>query len=325
MPHDLGTSTPPVVVRLTRGEFVESVHRAHVAVVAPSGEILARAGDPDVRIYPRSSLKPLFAATMVDLGLPADEPDLLALVASSHSGEPMHVEGVARILARHGLAEEDLANTPAWPYDERARDARIATGRPMGRIEANCSGKHAAMVAVCRLRGWSQSTYLTPEHPLRTALGEGVALQTGDRLEGPAVDGCGAPVWRLPLSGLARGFAGLVGGAPGEAASAVADAMRACPEYVGGSRRHVTAVMRALPGIVAKDGADGVYAVGLPDGRGIALKVEDGSPRALAPALAATLRALGYPAEQLAPIAQWERVLGGGRAAGRVEASVELV
>lgn len=324
MLHDVGDKSPPVVVRFIRGDFVESVHRVHVAVVSSQGQPLAGAGDPDVRVFPRSALKPLFAETMVGLGLAPDGDDLLALVASSHSGEAMHVDGVRRLLAQYGLAEEDLGNTPGWPYDEKARDARNATGLPQGRIEANCSGKHAGMVATCRVQGWPLHGYLDPQHPLAVQLGVGVARQTGAVPEGPAVDGCGAPVWRVPLTALARGFAGLVTAGAEEPGAAVAAAMRNAPEYVGGSRRHVTAVMRAVPGIAAKDGADGLYALGLPDGRGVALKVEDGAPRALAPALAAVLASLGFPADATDELLGWERVLGGGNVAGRVEAHVDL-
>ena len=315
---------PPIAVEVVRGERVESVHRAHVAVVDVTGTVLASAGDPQVAVYPRSALKPLFAVAMLQAGLTLTRTDYLALAASSHSGEPIHVETVLAMLAEAGCSEADLANTPGWPYDERARVAWIATGGEKTRVHANCSGKHSAMLATCVRNGWPRTGYTQPGHPLVAALGGGLAAQVGVELADPATDGCGAPVWMMPLAALATGYARLANAHAGTPARAVADAMRDHPEFVGGTRRDVTEIMRHLPGVVAKDGADGVYAAGLPDGRGVAVKVEDGSTRAIPATMAAALIAAGFDATALAPVLAWEKVLGGGEPAGEMRARISL-
>ena len=325
MSTPVGTgSAPPIAVEVVRGGHVESVHRAHVAVVDTDGEVLASAGDPHVAIYPRSALKPLFAVAMLNAGLQFSRTDHLALAASSHSGEPIHVETVHAMLAEVGCSKADLANTPGWPYDERARIAWIAAGGDKTREHANCSGKHAAMLATCVVNGWPITGYTQPGHPLVSAIASGLASEVGVDLAPPAIDGCGAPVWLIPLAALATGFARLANAAPGTSEQVVADAMRTHPEFVGGTRRDVTVIMRNLPGVVAKDGADGVYAAGLPDGRGVAVKVEDGGTRAMPATVAAALIAAGMSADALTPVLEWEKVLGGGEPAGEMRARITL-
>lgn len=313
---------PPVAIALTRGTVVEAVHRAHIAVVDAGGTTIAASGDPDVLVVPRSTLKPLYAVAMRRLGFDPSDSRLLALSASSHSGEDFHADAVQEILDEAGATVSDLANAPDWPFEKSVQEAYIASGAPKNQVRANCSGKHAAMVSVCKANGWDLSGYLDPQHPLQQALAESVRTLVHDELTGPLTDGCGAPVWAMPLSALARGFAALVGPEPD--AAAVGMAMRKHPEYVGGSHRDVTELMRLVPGLVAKDGADAVYCAGLPDGRGVAIKVEDGGGRARPAVIAATLMALGFPADELTPILQWEKILGGGETAGRVLAEVSL-
>lgn len=321
----VGTGTvPPIAVEVVRGGRVESVHRAHVALVDSTGKVLAGVGDPQVEVYPRSALKPLFAVAMLRAGLSLSRPDHVALAASSHSGEPIHVETALAMLAEAGCSEADLRNTPGWPYDEKARIAWIAAGGEKTRVHANCSGKHSAMVATCVANGWPRADYLQPGHPLVAALADGLAAQVGVKLSEPAVDGCGAPVWMIPLAALATGFARLAQAAPGTPERTVADAMRDNPEFVGGTRRDVTEIMRNLPGVVAKDGADGVYAAGLADGRGLAVKVEDGGTRAMPATMAAALIGAGLDASALAPVLGWEQVLGGGEPAGEYRARISL-
>lgn len=315
---------PPIAVEVIRGDRVESVHRAHAALVDIDGQVLAWSGDPQVLVYPRSALKPLFATAMVAAGFSPDSVEKLALAASSHSGEPIHVETVRALLADAGVSEAELANTPGWPYDEKAKEAWIATGAEKTRVHANCSGKHSAMLTTCVLQGWPIEGYLTPGHPLVALLEAGVSELTGAELAAPGVDGCGAPVWQVPLAGLARAFAVLANSEPDTAAGKVGWAMRTAPDFVGGSKRDVTELMRLLPGSVAKDGADGVYAIGLPDGRGLAVKVEDGGTRAMAAALSGALIAAGFDAQTLEPISHWDKVLGGGVDAGQMNPVLPL-
>lgn len=313
---------PPIAVEVRRGGTTESVHRAHIAVVDVDGGLLAYAGDPSVMVLPRSTLKPLLSVGMVTLGLHLPASSLLAVASSSHSGEDMHVDAVEEILASAGLSADQLANTPDWPFETAAQERYIASGGTKSRVRANCSGKHAAMLTVCKQQGWPLDGYLAPNHPLQRALASTVSEIVGQELPDPAVDGCGAPIWAMPLESLARGFARLAEAPSGTAAGQVADAMRENPEFVGGSHRDVTELMRAVPGLVAKDGAEAMYCAGLPDGRGVAIKIEDGGGRARPAAIAGTLSQLGVAG--LEPIASWEAVLGGGKPAGEIVPTVSL-
>lgn len=315
----IGDGAPaPAAVEVVRGDIVESVHRAHIAVVAPDGTLTQAAGDPQVAVFARSSLKPLLATAMVELGYQPQSPQIAALSASSHSGEPIHVATVEAMLAAAGLTTADLGNTPDWPFDEAARVAWIAGGGQKTRVHANCSGKHAAMLTTCQVNGWDTATYLEPTHPLPVALGQAVATMTGADPADVSVDGCGAAIWAVPLAGLARGFAAMASAEAGSPGRVIADGMRAAPEFVGGSHRESTTLMTTFPGMIAKDGADGVYAAVLPDGRAVAIKVEDGAARARPAAIAGTCALLGLDEGELAQVLDWEKVNGGGHPVGRM-------
>jgi len=214
----------------------------------------------------------------------------LAVMASSHSGESMHTSLVRTILARFDLDETVLANTPGWPLDAASREDLVRRGvTAPAAIYADCSGKHAAMVITCILNNWPVQGYVRQEHPLQQHIAATVAQATGDRIAHIGVDGCGAALFSCTLAGLARAYAGLMSASDGTSAAKVRDAMRTHPEYVAGTTRDVTALMRELPGLLLKDGAEGVMAAGLPDGRAIALKISDGSARARSIALTAAL------------------------------------
>ncbi|MCU1538544.1 MAG: asparaginase [Humibacillus sp.] len=314
----------PVVAHVVRGGFVESVHHGSVVVTAPDGSVELSIGDADGVIFPRSSSKPFQALAMVRHGLATDGRHL-ALACSSHSGEPFHLEAAREILAGAGLTEADLQNTPDYPYDEGERTAWIAAGQPKQAIAQNCSGKHASMLATCVVNGWDIATYRDPGHPLQVAVAETIADLTGARPSAVAVDGCGAPIHAIPLRALALGFGRLAAATDGPERR-VADAVRAHPEYLGGTTRDVTALLRGIEGSVAKDGAEAVYAVGLADGRGVAVKIADGSGRARSVVLAAVLRRLGLEdpddASTVAAFAALDHspVLGHGQPVGAVVA-----
>ncbi len=258
---------------------------------------------------------------MLRCGLELPE-HLIALAASSHSGEDLHLSGVRAILETAGLSEADLRTPADFPLEPRARDAWIWAGLGPSPIAMNCSGKHAAMLATCVVQGWSISDYPDPDHPLQQAILREVRTMTGDEVPLVGVDGCGAPVHAITLSGLARSVSRALLSAPGSPARNVVDAMRAHPETVGGEHRDVTAFMRAVPGLMAKDGAEGVYVAGLPDGRSVAIKVEDGAARARQVALAAILEDWAPSGADTAALAALARidVLGGGRPVGEVVA-----
>jgi L-asparaginase II len=307
-----------VVGHVVRGGFVEGVHHGSAVVTAPDGTIELEVGDASGPIYPRSSSKPLQALAMVRNGLATDGAQL-ALACASHSGEAFHIEAARAILADAGLAETDLQNTPDYPLDEAARIAHIASGAPKQSITQNCSGKHASMLATCVTNGWDLSTYRHIDHPLQVAVADTVRELTGSDIFAVAVDGCGAPIHAVSLAGLARAFGRLAAATEGPEAK-VARAIRDFPEYLGGTGRDVTTLIRGVPGAIAKDGAEAVYAVGLADGRGIALKVADGSSRARTVLLAAVLRRIGITEAGVLEVLENQPVLGHGEPVGSVVA-----
>jgi L-asparaginase II len=307
-----------VVAHVVRGGVVESVHRGHLVVLAPDGSERLRRGEPDRTFFPRSSLKPVQAVAMLRNGLDLDG-ELLALACASHSGEPDHLAGVRRILEHAGLDEADLQNTPALPLDTDAATAWVLAGNKPTPLTQNCSGKHAAMLATCVATGWDRADYRDPDHPLQRAVRATVAELTGDG--DPAhvtVDGCGAPLFSCTPTGLARAFGRIAGAPAGTPEHRVAAAVRAHPWWVGGTGRFPTRLIEAVPGLIAKDGAEGVFAAALPGGGALAVKIADGSPRPLPPVVTALLDGLGVPG----PGAIGEvPVLGHGEPVGRVEAA----
>ncbi|MCK1798202.1 asparaginase [Streptomyces sp. XM4193] len=309
-------AAPPVLAEIVRSGFVEGYHRGSMVVTAADGSVDYALGDVDSPIFPRSCNKPLQAAAVLRAGLDLGG-ERLALAAASHSGEPFQLELVERMLAEHGLRAEQLRCPEDLPLDREEADRRLAAGHSASRVAMNCSGKHTAMLAACLHNGWPLDSYLDPAHPLQRSTVETVEQAAGEPVAHIGVDGCGAPLMAISLTGLARAFRTLVTSPAGSAERRVADAMRAHPEYVAGTRRHDTALMRAVPGALAKMGAEAVQAVALADGRALAFKIEDGGTRALGPVLAAALRrhlAVDSGLPETLPL------LGGGRPVGEVRA-----
>jgi L-asparaginase II len=232
------------------------------------------------------------------------------------------VAAARSILARHGLTEEALQNTPRYPFDEPSRITAIREGLPPRPVTGDCSGKHAGMVATCVVNGWDVAGYLDPTHPLQQLLLAEVEQLSGVPVRHAGVDGCGAPAWALPLRALARAFAACSTAERHEPPGRVAEAMRAHPEMVGGTGRDVTLFMQAVPGLVAKEGAEAVYAAALPDGRAVAVKISDGGFRAAQAVLARALLGLDLPAEVRPALAALSTVpvLGHGQVVGEVQA-----
>jgi L-asparaginase II len=286
------------LVELRRGGMVEGVHHGSVVVLSPGGDVLLAVGDVAAPIYPRSAAKPLQAATLVRLGVDLP-PALIALAGASHSGEQVHLDGARSVLEGIGLTEADLGNPADLPYDAVERDAWIAAGRGPSKLAHNCSGKHAAMLRTVLRNGWDLDGYLDVDHPLQQAIAETVAELTGAPSPHVAVDGCGAPLFAMSLTGLARAVGRLAAAPEGSAEAAVATAYRGSPEMVAGSRRDTTALMRAVPGLVAKDGFEAVQVAALPDGTAIALKIADGNDRARLPVTLAALAHAGVDVEAL--------------------------
>lgn len=308
----------PVLAHYVRGGFIESAHRASVVATGPDGEHLLDLGSTRDPIFPRSSNKPIQTLAMMRHGLRMP-PEHLALASASHSGEDFHLEAVRAMLASVGLTEGALQNTPDYPVNEEAKLDVIRSGGGKLPITQNCSGKHAAMLATCVVNDWDTATYREPGHPLQVAIKDTLEELTGDTVAATAVDGCGAPVMAVTLSGLARAFGRLASAGPDTLEGQVTDAIRSHPAYLGGTGRDVTALIEATPGLIAKDGAESVYAVGLADGRGVALKVADGYQRAKPVILAAALRRLGVESAALAKLED-SPVLGHGEPVGAIVA-----
>lgn len=309
---------PQIVAEVVRSELVESVHHGSVVVLDRDGAVSLSIGETDLPMYPRSSNKPAQAAAMVRLGLPLDG-ELLALAASSHSGEDFHLKGTQRILAAADLDESALQNTPGWPLDELARLAYIRRGNDQTALAGDCSGKHAAMLVTCTVNGWPTDTYRDPQHPLQRAIAATLAELAGEPVTHTGVDGCGAPLFALTLTGLARAFRSLALADTGSAQRQVVDAIQAHPEWTSGTTRDEARLIRAVPGLFGKGGAEGVYAVALDDGRVAALKIADGQSRARPVVMAAALRRLGVDHPVLDELGH-APVLGHGEPVGEVRA-----
>jgi L-asparaginase II len=298
----------------------ESVHFGAVVALDRDGKVSFALGDPDVTIYPRSANKPMQAVAMLRAGLMLP-PELLALVCASHDGTVRHRRAATEILASAGLDESHLGNTPDLPLDSAAARTVLREGGGPSRLAMNCSGKHSGMVATCAASGWPcDISYLEPRHPLQIAITDTLAGLAGEDVAHIGVDGCGAPAHTMSLTGLARCFRTIVTGGAGRSGTHVAAAMREHPEMVGGERRDVTQLMRHVPGLMAKDGAEGVYAAAMPDGRAVALKIADGASRARPPVMIAALARLGVDTSAAQPLVT-QFVLGHGHPVGAVRAA----
>jgi L-asparaginase II len=311
------------VAAIVRSGFTESLHRGSVAVVDPAGARVAAVGDADGPVFPRSSNKPMQALAMLRAGWePAAEADL-AIAAASHRGEPFHLERVRSVLGHAGLGEELLQCPADLPGDPDARNAVIAEGGGPRRRYMNCSGKHSGMLAACAAAGWDTATYREPDHPLQRLVAATVEELTGEDVAAIGVDGCGAPVLAVSLTGLARAFMRLVEAPEGSPERRVADAMRAHPVLVDGTRGPDHRAMTALPGLLAKGGAEGVHVLAVPGVGASAVKIDDGAGRASTPVALRALTTVGGLAvpEEAKPEVDallWPEVHGGEQSVGRL-------
>jgi len=329
---------PTEMVRVYRSGFHEGSHFGSVVVTGPDGRVLHQRGDIYTPMLPRSSNKPFQAVAMLACGADLARPHL-AVAAASHSGEPMHVERALAILHRAGLTEEDLRCPEALPMDESARRVVVAGGGRPRRIYTNCSGKHAGMLAACVAQGWDLKSYLDPDHPLQRRVAEVVSRLSDESPTAVGVDGCGAPLFAIPLESLARAFGRVNAAERGTPEHQVALAMRSYPEMVGGTGRDDTRLMQAFAGLLVKGGAEGVHCAALVDGSCVAVKIADGGDRARMPVLIGGLVRLGVgigsgprpgatgrtgPAHDLLDEMGTGAVLGGGVAVGTVELAPDV-
>ncbi|UTT39252.1 asparaginase [Glutamicibacter mishrai] len=307
------------LVAATRGDAVESIHYGSAVLLDAQGETIVAVGEPQAAYYPRSALKPLFAVGMLRAGLQLTD-EQLALASASHSGAPIHQQVASSTLAAANLDETALRNSTDLPYGVAERSDYLAQGGTATQLAQNCSGKHAALAALSELKGWDTANYLQDENLLQLLV-DTVEELTGEKISGVSTDGCGTPVYLISLIGLARGFARLATAEAGTPEARVAAAMSSYPELVAGEGRDVTALMRAIPGAVAKDGFEGIQAVALPDGTALAVKIADGGDRARMPITVKLLaKHLGDTAgTALAELAS-SPALGGGAPVGKLAA-----
>lgn len=308
-----------------RSGFIESRHAGAAVVLSPDGEIVARHGNVDALILPRSSLKPLQAVACITAGAVL-EGEQLALSTASHTGTDRHASTVRDILAEGGLTEDRLGCPPSWPSDSATRDEMVREHGEPSRVRMNCSGKHAAMLRACVATGWSTDGYLDPAHPLQAHIREVVERLSGEKVAHTAIDGCGAPVHALTLTGLARAIH-RIGTASDRSpfalhrvAGALVRAVRESPWTIEGPGRPDTVAIEKL-GVFTKGGAEGVMVMVAPDGTTVALKMLDGAARA-STIVAATLLARSGGLSDADVLALGEalplEVLGGGRHVGAI-------
>jgi L-asparaginase II len=307
----------------TRNGHDESVHYGAVVALEPDGSVAFALGDAGAVVFPRSSTKPIQATAMVASGLSLP-PKLLALVCASHDGRAEHLSTAKEILATAGLTESALGNTADYPLDPDAQEAAIRAGGAKTALQMNCSGKHSGMLATCVHNGWDLESYLHVEHPLQQRITEMVPQLAGEEASFIGVDGCGAPAHALSLTGLARAFRSVALAPSSSAAGQVATAIRQYPEMLGGPTRDITLLIQGVPGLMGKDGAEGVFAIALPDGRAIALKISDGANRARPPVMKFALQALGVDVSAVDPRAFDSVVFGHGKPVGSVRVTATL-
>ncbi|MGI8812464.1 MAG: asparaginase [Pyrinomonadaceae bacterium] len=310
---------PPILAEVIRGDTVESVHRGHVSVINGLGLEIASIGDPSIVTFFRSSAKPFQALPFIlsgaadELGFTDDE---IAMACASHSGEKMHTSIVANMLERLKLSEKDLRCGVHMPFYEKEAERMLKVGETPTQLHNNCSGKHAAMLAMAKQMGADISNYESPFNPVQKAILRSVSNFSGIPIGDIkcAVDGCAAPNFAISVSAMAQSFANLVNPARFDediqnACKRIVDAMIKYPKLIGGTERLDTMLMEAAPGkIVSKVGADGVWLCGVlpsekyPTGLGIALKIEDGDDLNSRPVVAIELlRQLGLFAPDTLP------------------------
>jgi L-asparaginase II len=344
-----------------RGSQLESFHSGSIAVVDGEGRLLAYAGDPTLKTFLRSAAKPFQAIPLLEYGgiedfdLTGEE---IALTCGSHGGEPKHVAAAAALLRKGELDESDLLCGAHVPYDEKAAAELRASGEPPSPLHNNCSGKHAGMLLATQAMDVASAGYIDADHPLqvlmRSTLGEFAGL-TPDEIP-IAVDGCGVPAFYLSLYRAAFAYARLMASAEGagtpgaldryvESSGHVVEAMTTFPQYVAGGWSITTPLMEAFGGeLLAKEGAEGFYAIGIAPSLaesltarlkladdsavGIVLKINDGSmSRGRNPVILRTLSLLGIDISVrpgLQRYREWPLRNVAGRVVGEVKAEFEL-
>lgn len=303
-----------------RSGFLESKHLGSLLALDESGSVALSIGLPDEEILPRSTYKPLQALGVLEAGLELTS-EQLAVAIGSHGGSDRHLAAVRSILERYSLDEALLSCPPDYPEDAPTRERMIREGTGKLPICMNCSGKHAAMLAACKINGWDLDSYLAPEHPLQVLIKEVIKNITNTAVSHTAVDGCGVPLFSTTVSAVAVAFRKLALASEGSNEHRVADAMRNHPFLIAGGDQPNTVTMETFPGAIAKGGAEGVLGVATRSGASVGVKLIDGGLRATTVIAIAALEKIGA-----LPKASLEKnpklgvvIFGGGKPVGDIQ------
>ena len=302
-----------VLAEVTRGGVIESLHLGHLIILNSDGTTYLSKGSPELSFYPRSAVKSLQASAMLKAGLTVSDEEL-AIVCASHSGNQIHIDLVSKMLADRGIPLSAMQNASDKPLGEKEK---ITWGDKAGtQLTQNCSGKHAGMLITCQQNGWDLGTYLEMGHPLQIAIKNEIELLAGEKVSASTFDGCGAPLFAISLIGLAKTFSTLVK-SNDLVYKQIVTACTKYPELVAGEGRLTTRMMRAVPGLFMKEGAEGIQVCALSDGRVIAIKIIDGSWRPVAPIIMEVFKRWGVlmPDESV-------KIYGGASVIGEVIAKI---
>jgi L-asparaginase II len=302
-----------ILATVTRGGVSESLHLGHLVVLNADGSTYISKGSPELPIFPRSSVKSLQASAMLKAGLTVSDEEL-AIICASHSGSQSHIDLVIKMLEKRAIPISALKNALDKPLGEKEK---ITWGeKAASQLAQNCSGKHAGMLITCQQNGWDMATYLDINHPLQIAIKNEIEELAGEEVSAVSIDGCGAPLFAISLTGLAKSISNLV--KSNEAVhKQIVTACTTYPELVAGEGRLTTRMMRAVPGLFMKEGAEGIEVCALSDGRVIAIKIIDGSWRPVAPIIMEIFKRWGVvmPDESV-------KIYGGGSVIGEVIANI---
>jgi L-asparaginase II len=302
-----------VLAEVTRGGVVESLHLGHLIVLNADGSTYLSKGSPELAIFPRSAVKSLQASAMLKAELVVDDQEL-AMICASHSGNQIHIDLVTKMLEKRNIALTALKNAIDKPLGEKEK---INWGdKPGTQLTQNCSGKHAGMLITCQQNDWDMNTYLEMNHPLQIAVKNEIELLAGEKVSASTFDGCGAPLFAISLTGLARAISTLVK-SNDPIYKQIVKACTTYPELVAGEGRLTTRMMRGVPGLFMKEGAEGIEVCALSDGRVIAIKIIDGSWRPVAPIIMEVFKRWGVamPDESV-------KIYGAGSVIGEVIAKI---
>ena len=302
-----------ILATVTRSGMAESLHLGHLIVLNADGSTYLSKGSPDLPIFPRSAVKSLQASAMLKAGLSVSDEEL-AIICASHSGAQSHIDLVIKMLEKRDIPISALKNAIDKPLGEKEK---ITWGeKAASQLAQNCSGKHAGMLITCQQNGWEMANYLDLNHPLQIAIKNEIEELAGEKVFASTFDGCGAPLFAISLTGLARSISNLVNS--NEAVQKqITTACTTYPELVAGEGRLTTRMMRAVPGLFMKEGAEGIEVCALSDGRVIAIKIIDGSWRPVASIIMEIFKRWGVamPDESV-------KIYGGGSVIGEVIANI---